>query len=379
MFHVKQHTKRVSSRRPTWLIAAGLLPLALLVSACGAVASPDGWASPTVQDGRILLANDDNLFSYDIESLLPQWRFPPQGEDVDIDAVALYGDPAVTQDAVYIPTYDGELYAVDAETGDLLWGGRAFETDGPIIGGITLDQGTLYFGSSDGNVYAVNAEDGQQRWAFETGGEVWAAPAVAEGNVFATSLDGNLYVLDAASGNLLWQYGTSAGIASPPVVDPANNAVYIAGFDRRIRAIDLESQEETWSIEAQNWFWTEPLLDSGVLYAGSLDGKVYAVDVASGDLLWTAPARGPVRAAPILVDDRLIVFNRDGDILAIDAGSGDVPAGEPPNAGGDVLANPTFIPAQDGTGEAIAVVTTGGDFLIIDPDNLRIRERRPLE
>src|ERR1043166_9883634 len=43
-----------------------------------------------------------------------------------------------------------------------------FKTDGPIIGSPAIADGVVYIGSIDGNLYAVDQETGQQKWKFKT-------------------------------------------------------------------------------------------------------------------------------------------------------------------------------------------------------------------
>jgi outer membrane protein assembly factor BamB len=58
----------------------------------------------------------------------------------------------------------------------------------PAVGG-----GVVYIGSFDGNVYAIDAQSGQKEWAFQTGDIVHSSPAVVNGVVYVGSFDGNLY------------------------------------------------------------------------------------------------------------------------------------------------------------------------------------------
>jgi outer membrane protein assembly factor BamB len=59
----------------------------------------------------------------------------------------------------------------------------------------SVANGVLYVGSGDGNVYALNAGTGEKLWSYATDGQVSAAPTVADGKVFIGSSNGNIYVL----------------------------------------------------------------------------------------------------------------------------------------------------------------------------------------
>lgn len=369
LFHVKH---LVRPPRLALLMLLALTVISLGAAGCGRIASPRGWASPVLADGLLLVAHRDRLFALDPESLDARWAFPP-GDD-DVDPIALYGTPGMSDGTVLIPTYEGTLYGVAADSGEAAW--TPFETDGPLVGGVTVAQDTAYFGSSDGRVYALDVKTGQPRWRpFKTGDAVWSAPALVGDTLYVTSLDGRLYTLDAATGAERWSFKTDAGIASPPVVNEEAGLVYVAGFDSRLRAIDLNTRQERWSLKAGNWFWTRPLLAGGALYAGSLDGEVYAVDARTGARLWVEPfSTGvPVHAAPLLVDGVLIIVDRDGNVYGIDRVNGSAAVAAPLALEADVLADPLLLPNG-----RVAVVTTEGELVQVDATALQVVERRKL-
>ena len=377
-FTAKRRTTPRASRRLASLALLVLAVSGILLTACTSIASPRGWASPVQSDDLLLISNREDLFALDPETLIESWRFPTGNESDDIDPVALYGTPAVAGDTVFVPTYKGNLYALDIETG-LVLPGWPFETDGPLIGGVAVASDTVYFGSDDGNVYALNATTGAEHWAqpFETGKGVWSTPVLAGDTLYVTSLDGKLYALNAATGIERWSFSTDAGITSSPVVNEAVGLVYIGGLDSELRAIDLETHEERWSVKADNWFWTEPLLAAGSIFAGSMDGNVYAIDAVSGEARWSRPfsTGEPVRAAPIVVDNVLIVVDRKGNVHGIDMDNGSRTLG-PLALESDVLTDPLL--RRFSGSEEIIVVTTDGELVSIDPATLRVLNSRKL-
>lgn len=99
----------------------------------------------------------------------------------------------------------------------LLW---RFETGGKVKSAPAVAEGGVYFGSMDGNIYAVDAKSGQERWRFRvpTGIPVRSSPAVSDGVVFVGDDRNYLYALDAETGQELWRFKTGQ-MAASTVVD----------------------------------------------------------------------------------------------------------------------------------------------------------------
>ena len=78
--------------------------------------------------------------------------------------------------------------------GTLKW---TFNTGGAIHSSPAIVDGVVYFGSRDGNIYALDADTGEKLWEFKTDSWVESSPAVVGGIVYCGSNDAHLYALDA--------------------------------------------------------------------------------------------------------------------------------------------------------------------------------------
>lgn len=362
------------SRRPRYLVllTLGLLVLAVAASGCASLAKPKGFASPVVTDeGVLLVPSGDDIYAYDVDTLGPLWRFP-SGDIKHKDVVALYGTPAVAGGTVFVPTYDGKLYALDLKDGTPIWP-EAFKAGGPLVGGVAVANGTAFFGSSEGDLYAVDAESGEQVWPkFTTDKEVWSTPVVIGADLYVTSLDGSLYVLDPATGQLRWSYDTDAGVAAPPVVDTATGRVFVGSFDQKLHGVDIASHQEVWTVKADNWFWSRPLLEGANVYAASLDGRLYAAAASDGASIWSKPfeAKTEIKASPILIGGTIFVADRDGFVFGVDPATGQAKFPEPLKLANGVLADPVEL--EQGGSAVLALVTTRGTLYFIDPQTLQV-------
>jgi len=110
-------------------------------------------------------------------------------------------EPLIINGILYFGSTDGNMYALDCETGKELW---RFKTNGIIFeSGPQFYKGLIFFGSFDGCIYAVDAKNGKLVWKFKTGGEIGTSAFVWEDCVYFGSRDGYLYCLEKEKGKLV--------------------------------------------------------------------------------------------------------------------------------------------------------------------------------
>jgi outer membrane protein assembly factor BamB len=283
-------------------------------------------SSPAVADGRVYFGSfDGNFYALDAATGKQLWKFTTGGErrfsgrhlhgaepaaEVMPDPFDFFlSSPALAADAVYFGSGDGNVYALAAATGTLLW---KYHTGNVVHASPALAAATVYVGSWDSYFYALNAKSGALRWRFKTGEDaaisnqvgIQSSATVADGMVYFGCRDSNLYALDAATGVQRWAYPTKGSwvISSPAV---AGGKVYFATSDSGlVLAVDARSGDPVLSLAFNNWpFFSSPALANGYLYIGSHAGKVMALDLASSKLAWSfeteaAKTNGPALTKP---------------------------------------------------------------------------------
>jgi len=222
------------------------------------------WAQPTYYDGTLYIASlDRHLYAVDAADGSELWAMELSG--------AMAAQPVVNPDEnlVYAASYDREVHALDMETGVEAW--SVLATDW-IWSAPALADGTLYFGDSSGNVFAVDAADGDVLWQsgihtmnvvagvrqnppLEIKGAIQASPAVQDGVVYVASLGNNeseeglLVALDAATGAELWQATTPAPLFSDPVIIGDVIVAAMQGAESVLQSYNLETGELDWSYQ----------------------------------------------------------------------------------------------------------------------------------
>lgn len=262
------------------------------------------FSSPAVADGVLYVGSTDgNLYALELDSGKQKWKFPA--------GVRITSSPAVAGGLVYFQSYSGSFIAVDAASGQLKWklqteGERRF-TAKHIHGSLPLAEsdpdpfdfylssptvwnGAVYFGSGDGHVYALDAASGAIRWKHATGDVVHASPAVANGVVYIGSWDSYFYALDATTGEEKWRFKTGE--------DPdIHNQVGIQG---------------------------SAAVEDGVVYFGCRDSNFYALDAQTGEKKWSFNNKGSwVIGSPAVRGGKVYFATSDTALFhALDAKTG---------------------------------------------------------
>ena len=111
------------------------------------------------------------------------------------------------------------------------------------------DGSQVYAASRDGNVVAVNAESGKQLWRTELEDTLSAGPSVGNGMVAVGSADGMVIVLNTADGTERWRADLDGEVLSPPLI--TDDYVIVATIDNRLRALRALDGSEAWTIVKQ--------------------------------------------------------------------------------------------------------------------------------
>jgi polyvinyl alcohol dehydrogenase (cytochrome) len=78
----------------------------------------------------------------------------------------------------------GSWSALDVNTGNILWQ-TADPTTGTIdTGSVSVANGVMYAGSYSGQMYALNTETGAILWNFASGGSVIDGPSIVDGTLY---------------------------------------------------------------------------------------------------------------------------------------------------------------------------------------------------
>ncbi len=186
-------------------------------------------SSPVVAGDIVLFGSYDNfVYALDKTSGKKLWMRLTEGQ--------VLTSPAVWNDTVFAGSMgeSGAFYALDVKTGSLRWkiGGVPAGSSPAVLDGM------LYVGSLDNNLYAINAQDGNIAWKFPTKGFIISSPAVTASTVFVGSIDGSFYAIDRPYGKLQWSFRTNGEVWSSPLV--AGSTIFFTSPDQHLYAINSQ-------------------------------------------------------------------------------------------------------------------------------------------
>jgi outer membrane protein assembly factor BamB len=187
-------------------------------------------------------------------ALLRQWAFATGG--------GIAAQPVVVDGTVYVGSWDGNEYAIDAATGGLRWktflgvidsGGRCTPNVIGVTSTATVQDGVVYVGGGDDFWYALDASTGAVRWKVRVGdtsaavGDYnWSSPLLWQGFAYigvASMCDnplaqGKLLQVDLQQHRIARTFDvvptgqTGGGIWTSPALDPGTNTLYLTTGNR---------------------------------------------------------------------------------------------------------------------------------------------------
>jgi eukaryotic-like serine/threonine-protein kinase len=265
-------------------------------------------SSPAIANGTLyFVSSAGSLAALDIATGKPKWTFAveyerkfeaknlhgyPSAAQTIPDAYDLFtSSPAVANGKVFFGSGDGNVYAVDAQTGLLQW---KFPTKDVVHASPAVANNTVYIGSWDSYLYAIDADTGQEKWSFKSGDDpnihnqvgFQSSPAIVDGVLYVGCRDAHVYAIDAITGRKKWDYPTSKSwvIGSPAVY---NGTVYVGTSDSsRLMALDAKTGRLRFNFDAKSYMFSSPAIAGDIVYVGDHNGKLFAIDTKTGKLAW---------------------------------------------------------------------------------------------
>jgi eukaryotic-like serine/threonine-protein kinase len=251
---------------------------------------------------------DHNLYSLNAVDGKLKWKFATDGGVVT--------RPAAYEDNVYIGSEDKVLHVVSSRTGKIVW---TYYTEGCVRSSPRIAEGHVIFGSDDRRIHAVNLLSGRAAWRFDAAAPVRSTPFVTHEFVYAGCEDGDFYCVDFR-GDLKWHYKAKMAVTSSPWV--ADGVAYFTSLDGTLYALDAHSGWVIWRFRMGKGSISSPCLADGLIFAGSADSHIYAIDVHTAKEIWRYKTDHQVSGSPAVYKDALYCGSVDGNLYCIEYRTG---------------------------------------------------------
>ncbi len=357
------------------------IPLsAILITAAiiGAQPSPATWqlAGNDITNSRSQPA-ETIIQRSNVGTLKPKWTFSTQG---DVSAT-----PTVDSTAIYVPDWNGNLYAISRSNGQALWSRPVSQYDGfsgsfsrtspaiyntDLIIGDVESSGKVHTGA---NVIAINRQTGVLHWMTQVDNHpaavITGAPVVAGSTIIVgvssneealadqpgyacCTFRGSIVALDAGTGKMLWKTytvpanggepgGYSGGaIWQPAAIDATNGFVYIGVGNNYSAPQSVEDCQASVSagkngscFDPADYFDAELVLD---IHSGAIKWSRQL----QGSDIWTVACSNPVAgvtcpsptgpdydlggSGPNLLPNLVAVGQKSGILWGLDPDTGSV-------------------------------------------------------
>ncbi len=319
-----------------------------------------GYAGPAVKDGKVYVtdyatSDNVNVANFErkeftgVERVLcldeatgkELWKFEYPVKYTISYPAGPRCTPAVADGKVYTLGSEGDLYALDAATGEKLWShnfGKEYgaKTDiwgyasHPLVDGNKL---ICIVGGEGSLVVAFDKDSGKEIWKNLTSPlQGYAPPAILEiaGQRQLVLLRSDaVTALEPESGKEIWSvpYQSDNGlVVMTPIL--AGDHLFVGGYSDKNMLVKLaadgQSAEPVWnesSLHALSPINVQPTLEGDVMYGFDQDGKLYGVKLPSGERLWNTSeplAERPPRSGTAFIirqADRYWLFTENGDLI----------------------------------------------------------------
>ena len=285
------------------------------------------FVSPAVVGDTVIIGScSGSVYALDRTTGDPIWIYDTSA---DGSPGQFHGEPLILGKRLIIPTDGdpkGHLYSLDIASGEVLWKvpfNRGVTTTPLLLGD------RLVVVSWEGDVAAVEAKSGKILWRVTPFGTLEShlflySPAHVEGRILVADNTNRVLALDPTNGSPLWRK-TLPGRPNTTLIVIGGDLV-VGTSDGYLNWIALESGEVRKRTKLGGVPFGTPVRSDGYLLvlAGGGTSKLVAIDVATREIRWEQETpKEWTTYRPLVTGSLVIVGNEDKDLCAFDRVTGE--------------------------------------------------------
>jgi len=244
--------------------------------------------------------------------------------------------PTIKNGRVFITTLGNNVIALDAKDGKTLWEHEGISETTGLLGAASpaVDDNIVIAALSSGDLLALRADTGAVLWEDNlsnslrfgrtTSGlsDIRGYPVIFGDAVIAISYGGKIVVIDKKTGRRKWQQEIS-GAETPWV---SGNSVYLINSDHQLLGINMISGEILWITDLPKYqnpkkredliSWTGPLMASGRLMVFGNNGSVIEYNPTTGESLTQWQHKSSIQLPPVIANGALYILDEGARLSA---------------------------------------------------------------
>ena len=261
---------------------------------------------PVLSEDLYIIATDSSMdhenkmghiYAFDITTGKVRWKHLSSGVPTDVTA---WGDN------IYGVTHDDDVLCLDRKTGEVHWRFESTFTGSlHYWRSLGLSGNRLYFAGADTVLYALDAETGDVLWKRAMPDRISSSVTAVDESVYLGTDDGYLHLLDAATGKTVnTSYVSEAPKGTTIVLE--DRLLFLTG-DKTLNCMDLDLTQTFWWQDTDlKWTSPRPFFWGNRVLIGDDTGQVFAFSLEDGATVWQGFVDGTVRS-----------IGTEGDILFV--------------------------------------------------------------
>lgn len=244
--------------------------------------------------------------------------------------------PTASGGRVFAITVDNQMFALAADDGRRLWSYSGVIEDAGLLGGAApaVVGDVVVAGFTSGEVTALKAETGRVLWgdnlagvargdAIATLADIRGMPVVDRGQIFAISNSGTMAAFDINRGGRLW----TVGIGSNQTPWVAGDFIYVVTTDSEIVCLTREDGRVRWiqglprysNEEDQEGVlqWSGPVLVGDRLIVTGSSGEALSISPYTGEILGRIVLRSKSYVPAVVANNTLYILSDDAVLTAL--------------------------------------------------------------
>ncbi len=279
------------------------------------------YASPLIAGEAVIIGGiDGHLYALSLldegeDEFEELWKRPfrtnGNGAGFELNKGGIFATAATDGERIFVADNEGFLYGVNLADGRAAWD-NSFKAEERFWSSPTVADGVVYIGNMDHSVYALNAETGGLLWRFRgSEGAFVSKPVVIDGTVYIGALDNTFYAIDAADGSLKSSYKGDGWFWNDPV--HVDGTIYVGTLGRHFYALNAADLSERWSFETSAAIRGQAALYEGQVFVALRNGEILTLSQETGRLVGQriSPLGERVLASLAIHDGVLYVRDED--------------------------------------------------------------------